>query len=115
MPCYDQSMWGPDFKEKIVGSAMEINLISRRYDVSDPNSPLKYNFQPILIPVSSNGNYFSFINVVKNEYLINDWYSFFYESDSKTFYSFEKGESYYQNNEYGKFLPHSLTNSLQIS
>ena len=115
VPCFDEAYWASDYKEKIKGSDLEINLISRRYDVSDPNSPLKYNFQSILIPLSSSGVYYSFVNVIKNEYLINDWYSFFYLSDSKSFYSFEIDDSYYKYNEYRKFPFISLEIKYYIS
>ena len=75
-------------------SDFEVNLISRKYDISDPNSPLKYHYESVLIPISKEGYSQTFINIIRNDYKINDWYSFFIEGKTKTFYSFEKEEHY---------------------
>ena len=84
-----------DWENKIKKSDFEFNLISRRYDISDPSFPLKYKFESIFVPISDRGEYSTFVNIVRNDYLINDWYSFFTGGEVKSFYSFEIGEKYY--------------------
>ena len=110
LPCYnDHPDCPPDWKAEVIDSDLELNLISRRYDISNPNSPLKYHYESILVPVSEDGVLHTFINVVRNDYRINEWYSFFKEGETKTFYSFEKGESYFMKADHSKpFLPSPL-------
>ena len=101
VPCQKDGECPDDWEDKIKKSDFEFNLISRRYDISDPSSPLKYKFESILVPISTHGEYVNFVNVVRNDYLINDWYSFFTGGEIKSFYSFEVGEKYYRNFEKG--------------
>ena len=95
-PCFRDTNCPSDWKSKIEYSNFELNLISRKFDIADPNTPLKYHYESILIPISERGQSQTFINVIRNEYKINEWFSFFIEPESKLSYSFEKEETYYK-------------------
>ena len=65
VPCNREDDCPYEWKNEINKSDFEFNLISRRYDISDPNSPLKYKFESILVPVSDHGRHVNKVNVYK--------------------------------------------------
>ena len=104
LPCFRDEGCPDDWKKQIDYSDFEFNLISRKYDIADPNEPLKYHYESILVPFSNEGLLQTFVNVVRNDYKINDWYSFFVGAETKSFYSFEKEETYFKSNNERKCL-----------
>jgi len=88
----------------IPNSSFLVQTISKKYDISDPENPVKYFYDDsILIPMSRKGYSLSYINVFKNDYKVNQWYSFFSEAETKSFYSIERGEYYYTYNASSSF------------
>ena len=64
-PCYDHPDCPSDWGTKVFHSDFEFNLISRKYDIADPNKPLKYHYESILVPLSEDGFSQVFVNVIK--------------------------------------------------
>lgn len=67
------------------------------FDSSDPTNSIKFKYTySDLIRISSTGYSIHDFSLTENEYVINDWYSFFYKEGPKSFYSMEREESFYE-------------------
>jgi len=72
-----------------------LNIQNKYYDTTDPANPVKTFFDDsIFFPISTLSRVESEISLVRNEYKINSWYSFFFEGVEKHFYSLEKNYNF---------------------
>jgi len=80
-----------NYTEVLGRSDLTMHIRSNFYDITDPKNPVKnYNDVSFNIATSDVGSVLQEILVVKNEYTVNDWYSFFKKSITKSFYNLEQ-------------------------
>ena len=71
--------------------------MSKNFDSGDPENPIKYNYDySNIIKIPEIGRTFVEMKTIKNDYKVNNWWSFFHEEDHKSFYSIEKVNQQYQ-------------------
>ena len=84
-------LWPIDSSFRLGNSLLTIHYISKNYDIADSINPVKYRYDDFTkIKMSAIGTAYANLMVKRNDYRTNDWYSFFSEGKTESFYSIQE-------------------------